>query len=77
MQIAPIRQTGTSTGSAREERARDRPISGGSTAFYENVVEVQKQNKIAHFELISQGKASSTVVTFLQGSPHVAGVQRR
>jgi GYF domain 2 len=46
-----------------------------ATTFYENLVELQKQSNDACFDFISQGEASSTVVTMLQGSPHVAHLQ--
>jgi hypothetical protein len=46
-----------------------------ATTFYENIIELQKQSSDACFEFISQGEASSTVVTLLQGSPHVARLQ--
>jgi GYF domain 2 len=46
-----------------------------ATTFYANLVELQKQSNDACFEFISQGEASSTVVTLLQGSPHVAHLQ--
>jgi len=46
-----------------------------ATTFYENLVELKKQSSDACFEFISQGEASSTVVSFLQGSPHVAQLQ--
>jgi len=43
--------------------------------FYENLVELQKQSNDVCFEFISQGEASSAVVSLLQGSPHVAHLQ--
>src|SRR5262249_14272491 len=46
-----------------------------ATTFYANLVELRKQSSEACFEFISQGEASSTVVGFLQGSPHVALLQ--
>jgi hypothetical protein len=43
--------------------------------FYANVVELHKESSDVCFQFLSQGDASSTVVTLLQGSPHVAHLQ--
>ena len=46
-----------------------------ASTFYENLVQLRKQSADACFEFISQGEASPTVVSLLQGSPHTAHLQ--
>ncbi len=46
-----------------------------ASTFYENLVQLRKESADACFEFISQGEASPTVVSLLQGSAHTAHLQ--
>ena len=61
-----------------EQRAVGQPAAaeGASPAtFYDNLTQLRKHSDEACYEFISQGEASPTVVSLLQGSPHTAHLQ--